>query len=84
MFQPLTILLKLGKGDGEKRPNDPGPENQSENNTDSKKHCSKSQGTPAPFPVQDQHHQVKQKNGQHRDKAGKESDSADQEQSQKE
>lgn len=69
VFQPLTILFKLSKGDREKRLNDPGPENQSENNTDNKKHRCKCQGAPAPFPVQDQHHQVEQKDDQHRERS---------------
>ena len=61
VLQPSTISLQLGKGDREKRLNDPESENQSENNADNEKHPCNCQDAPAPFPVQDQHDQVKQK-----------------------
>jgi hypothetical protein len=80
VFQPLTILSKLCESDRKKRSAKPEPEDDTDNNAGEKKHCGQDQSAPAPSPVQNQRHQVEQKNDQQEEATGKANQYADKQQ----
>jgi len=76
----LTILSKLCEGDRKECFGKLEPEDDTDNNAAEKKHRGQGQSAPAPTPVQDQRHQVEQKNDQQEEATRKANERADKQQ----
>jgi hypothetical protein len=72
--------LEFCESNREKCLGKPEPKDDTDNNASEKKHRAQGQSTPAPRPVQDQHHQVEQKNYQQDEATRKTNEHADKQQ----